>query len=301
MRILRDSEYGIKRQEPIQIITNMVQIGTSMHRHEFGEIAIVTSGRGLHISGTQRWRLTRGDVYYIATGSEHSISEVHDLEMMLILFDPVVFDEIPLPLKLQPGFSRYFDLPAPGAVRSGDIARTRLSEPELESVKEWGYRLRDVLESPVADRHVRTLACFSRITEFLATRTVNSRGCGMTPRESVEKVMNYIGLYYHEKISLAYLAELADMTPRTLCRRFKQQTGRSPIDYLLHVRLTQAAALLCKGDVTVSDAAYQTGFLDSNYFSRQFRALHHLAPSTYRRQPVHDRTSPASESRRPRL
>jgi AraC-like DNA-binding protein len=284
MRVLRGKDYDITRGDPIQIIPNMVQIGTSTHRHEFGEIAIVTSGRGLHISGAKRWRLMRGDAFYIDTGSEHSISEVHDLEMMLILFDPVVLDEIPLTLRLQPGFSRFFELPATGAARSGEIARTRLREPDLESVKEWGYRLRDVLERPEPDRHSRALACFARIMEFLAVQAGGNRGNGMDPRESVEKVINYIGLYYHEKISLAFLAELADMTPRTLCRWFKQQTGSSPIDYLLHFRLTQAAKLLGTGHVPVSEAAYRSGFLDSNYFSRQFRAVHHLAPSAYQRQ-----------------
>jgi AraC family L-rhamnose operon transcriptional activator RhaR/AraC family L-rhamnose operon regulatory protein RhaS len=281
---LRGKDYDITRGDPIQIIPNMVQIGTSVHQHDFGEIAIVTSGRGLHISGSQRWRLTRGDAFYVDTRGAHAISEVHDLEMMLILFDPVVLDEIPLTLRLQPGFSRFFELPATGAVRSGEIARTRLREPDLESVKEWGYRLRDALASPGADRHARALACFSRIAEFLAVRTANSRGCGMTPRESVEKLINYIGLYYHEKISLAFLAELADMTPRTLCRWFRQQTGSSPIEYLLHFRLTQAAKLLGTGHVSVSEAAYRSGFLDSNYFSRQFRAVYHQSPSTYRRQ-----------------
>lgn len=284
MRILRGRDYDITRGDPIQIIPNMVQIGTSMHQHEFGEIAIVTSGRGLHTSGTQRWRLTRGDAFYVGTGGAHAIAEVHDLEMMLILFDPAIFDELSLTLRLQPGFRRFFDMSESGAEGSGGIARTRLREPDLESVKEWGYRLRDVLARPEPDRHTRALACFSRIMEFLAVKTGSSRGNGMGPRESVEKVINYIGLYYHEKISLDILAELADMTPRTLCRRFRQVTGSSPIDYLLHTRLKQAARLLCSGTVTVSDAAFRTGFQDSNYFSRQFRAVYHQSPSTYRRQ-----------------
>jgi AraC family L-rhamnose operon transcriptional activator RhaR/AraC family L-rhamnose operon regulatory protein RhaS len=281
---LRGKDYDITRGDPIQIIPNMVQIGTSVHQHDFGEIAIVTSGRGLHTSGARRWRLTRGDAYYIAIGSEHAISEVHDLEMMLILFDPVVLDEIPLTLRLQPGFSRFFELPAPGAARSGEIARTRLRESDLESVKEWGHRLRDVLERPEPDRHSRALACFARIMEFLAVQAGGNRGNGMDPRESVEKVINYIGLYYQEKITLDVLAELADLTPRTLCRQFRQVTGSSPIDYLLHIRLKQATRLLCTGTVTVSDTAYRSGFLDSNYFSRQFRSVYHLAPSAYRRQ-----------------
>lgn len=284
MRVLHGRDYGITRGDPVRIIPNMVQIGTSMHQHEFGEIAIVTSGRGLHTSGARRWRLTRGDAFYVDTHGAHAIAEVHDLEMMLILFDPAIFDELPLTLKLQPGFRRFFDMPVSGAGGPGGIARTRLREPDLESVKEWGYRLRDVLERPAPDRHTRVLACLSRIMEFLAVQTGGSRGSGMVPRESVEKVINYIGLYYHERISLDFLAELADMTPRTLCRRFRQVTGASPIDYLLHIRLKQAARLLCKGTVTVSDAAYRTGFQDSNYFSRQFRAVYHQSPSTYRRQ-----------------
>ena len=284
MRVLRGKDYDITRGDPVQIIPNMVQVGTSMHQHDFGEIAIVTSGRGLHTSGARRWRLTRGDAFYVDTRGAHAIAEVHDLEMMLILFDPAIVGELPLTLKLQPGFRRFVDMPGSGAGGPGGIARTRLREPDLESVKEWGYRLRDVLERPEPDRHSRALACFARIMEFLAVQAGGNRGNGMGPRESVEKVINYIGLYYQEKISLDVLAELADMTPRTLCRQFRQVTGSSPIDYLLHTRLKQAARLLCTGTVTVSETAYRTGFQDSNYFSRQFRAVYHQSPSSYRRQ-----------------
>ena len=269
MRTLRRNDYDITPKTPIHIIDNMVQIGSSLHQHEFSEIAIVTSGRGLHVTGREKWRLTRGDAFLIDGNRAHAISDVHDLEMMLILFDPSILNQAPLSLKSLPGFVRFFGPHPPNTAPTPFTSRNRLQESDLEEVKKWGHQLRDEIEHSGPDQPLRVCTCFFRIAEFLSLGTAQARSLGLAPRDSVEKVRTYINLYYREKISLALLSELASMSPRNLCRWFKKKVGTTPIDYLLNLRLTRAAELLRKEGVTVSEAAYRTGFQDGSYFSRQ--------------------------------
>ena len=44
---------------------------------------------------------------------------------------------------------------------------------------------------------------------------------------------------------------------------------RSPIDYLIHLRIDKAAQLLRRGGMRVSEISDPVGFNDSNYFARQ--------------------------------
>ena len=72
------------------------------------------------------------------------------------------------------------------------------------------------------------------------------------------------------------------MSPSSLIPAFKEITGSSPIEYLLHVRMNKAAEKLLSGKETVSEIAAACGFADSNYFSRQFRKHYHCSPLQYR-------------------
>jgi AraC-like DNA-binding protein len=47
------------------------------------------------------------------------------------------------------------------------------------------------------------------------------------------------------------------------------------------MRLRRAAALLETGEFTVSEVAYQVGFLDMSHFSASFKKQYQLTPSQY--------------------
>ena len=68
----------------------------------------------------------------------------------------------------------------------------------------------------------------------------------------------------------------------TLRRRFKQETGRSLTDYLLHRRLGRARELLAGTSLGVAEVARAVGFVDPYYFSRQFRREEGVSPTAYR-------------------
>jgi len=74
------------------------------------------------------------------------------------------------------------------------------------------------------------------------------------------------------------------MSESSLLSTFKEATGQSPIDYLIHLRIQRAAELLCRSVQSISEIAFAVGFEDSNYFSRQFRQTMHTSPREYRRR-----------------
>jgi transcriptional regulator GlxA family with amidase domain len=68
-----------------------------------------------------------------------------------------------------------------------------------------------------------------------------------------------------------------------LFRIFRQIMGRSPIDYLIRLRIHKAAQLLRREPMRVKEVSAAVGFTDSNYFTRQFRNVMGASPREYRR------------------
>ena len=64
---------------------------------------------------------------------------------------------------------------------------------------------------------------------------------------------------------------------------FKNDTGKSPTQYLLDLRIEKACTMLRESDYPICLIAQHTGFSDNTYFSRKFHELVGVSPSAYRK------------------
>lgn len=95
-------------------------------------------------------------------------------------------------------------------------------------------------------------------------------------------IENYLNIHYREYITLDTLAELTFMNKYYLSHIFKEHSGYSPIDYVLHKRITEAEKLLTSTDLSISQISNIIGFGSSSYFSQYFKKQNDLSPSQYR-------------------
>ncbi|HBN38990.1 MAG TPA: AraC family transcriptional regulator, partial [Ruminococcaceae bacterium] len=65
-------------------------------------------------------------------------------------------------------------------------------------------------------------------------------------------------------------------------RQFKKQTGTSPYDYLLGIRLTKAKELLKNTSLPISEISYQTGFANDSSFIYFFKKHEEISPLKFR-------------------
>lgn len=105
-----------------------------------------------------------------------------------------------------------------------------------------------------------------------------------TKHNEIDTLQEYIHEHYSEKITLELLSNLVKINKYYLIRLFKQQTGLSPIDYLIHVRLEAAEKLLTKTTITVSEISDLVGFHSPSHFSKTFKENNHFTPSAYRKK-----------------
>jgi hypothetical protein len=67
-------------------------------------------------------------------------------------------------------------------------------------------------------------------------------------------------------------------------RLFKEQTGYSPVDYFIHLKMQHACMLLSVTRKTVREIAWEIGYDDPYYFSRIFKKVIGMSPRRYREE-----------------
>lgn len=100
--------------------------------------------------------------------------------------------------------------------------------------------------------------------------------------ELIERVRSFIDEHMSDDtITIPDIAQAMGMSRASFFARFKQLTDISPQDYLTHYRIEHAKRLLSRGDLTIAECAYKSGFSDPKYFSRVFKKTEGISPSAF--------------------
>ncbi len=100
--------------------------------------------------------------------------------------------------------------------------------------------------------------------------------------EVIVEIQDWMHSQYHTQIRLEDMAEKFDISVRSLNRRFRQATGKTPVQYLQQIRLDNAKELLRASNLPIAEVAFNSGYPDCSYFSAQFRKAISLSPKAYR-------------------
>lgn len=100
----------------------------------------------------------------------------------------------------------------------------------------------------------------------------------------IAECQQWIAQHYNEQNPVQRMTELSALNARTFARRFKAATGRSPMDYVLELRVEEAKQILETSEVPVDDVSSQVGYLDPAAFRRIFRKISGVTPQEYRRR-----------------
>ena len=93
----------------------------------------------------------------------------------------------------------------------------------------------------------------------------------------------FINEHFRQQISAADIAAASGFSPNYLSRKFREATGIGVHDYLVFIRLRNAAFELISTDDSVTDIALRSGFSDSNYFKDAFKKKYGITPREYRK------------------
>lgn len=97
-----------------------------------------------------------------------------------------------------------------------------------------------------------------------------------------KQAINIMELNYGEDIRITDIAGELGLERSHFCRLFKHVTGMSPSAFLLNLRINRARTLLANSDCTIEQIARSVGYHEPKVFSRVFKRINQLAPSSYR-------------------
>jgi AraC family transcriptional regulator, transcriptional activator FtrA len=91
-----------------------------------------------------------------------------------------------------------------------------------------------------------------------------------------------------EPLGVAAMSRHAGVSPRTFARRFREETGTTPLQWLLSQRVLEARRLLEETDLPVETIAWRVGFGTAASLRDHFRRATATTPTAYRRsfQPI---------------
>ncbi len=118
-------------------------------------------------------------------------------------------------------------------------------------------------------------------TRTLATTSYAKVNIGEDSRR-ILKVKAYIDKNFTEEIKLRDLADVACMSEAAFSRFFKLHTGRTISDYIIDVRLGNAARMLVDTNKNVSDISYLCGYNNLSNFNRVFKRKKGCSPTEFR-------------------
>ena len=98
----------------------------------------------------------------------------------------------------------------------------------------------------------------------------------------VRKIYDYINQHYKEEIRLDDLANLVGMTPVALSRFFKLRTRKTVSDYIIDIRLGNAARFLVDTTNSIAEICYDCGFKNLSNFNRIFKKRKECSPKEFR-------------------
>jgi AraC-like DNA-binding protein/quercetin dioxygenase-like cupin family protein len=271
---------------PIAVERREPQEPFEPHSHEFSEIVLVTGGSGLHVTGHESWPLLAGDVFVISGPRAHEYRNLSNLRLINILFQPQRLRLEPVDLPALPGYHALFTLEPAWRRRHQYESRLRLTPPELGIAQGLVDQLeRELKERGPGFRFLAT-ALFMQLVAYLSRCYSRSRNSNSRALLRIAETISHLETQFDKPIVLDQLAGIARMSKRSFLRAFQAATGNTPIAYLIQLRVNRAAALLRHTDHRVTEVAFQVGFSDSNYFTRQFRRLMGCSPRAYRRRQV---------------
>jgi AraC family transcriptional regulator len=184
---------------------------------------------------------------------------------------------------------------APDFVRSAAIENRFSAEFELKEIykdkdpliEHIGFALLEEAkaDSPVGklytDSLLQTLT-LHLLKNYSTAAAVQENLNGGLSGYKLKRVREFIAANLEEDLSLAELAEVADLSQFHFARAFRKSTGLTPQQYLMQQRIERAKELLAKRDLPIVEVSLRTGFKNQSHFTTLFRKFTKLTPKLWR-------------------
>lgn len=267
---------------PLAVHRRTAQRPKALHTHGFSELVLVLGGEASHITEKDEHPIRTGDIFIIQGELAHGYRDSKNLSIINIMFDQGRLHLPDADLHSMPGYHALFTLEPQYRRRHRFASRLQLNEGQLAQAAALAGQLEIEAKEKKAGYIFSSTALFMQLITFLARCYDGEQTPESQTLLRIGATIGYLEDHYQEPVSIGQLTKIGGMSESSLLRAFKQATGYTPVEYLLRLRIRRGCELLRRTDLNITEIAFETGFNDSNYFTRQFKKKMGISPREYR-------------------
>ena len=231
------------------------------HRREhppFLNVGMVHSGETAIRCGESCFIAKAGDVFFLAPDTEYEVLTPSRSERSAVLISGPLLRAI--------------------AAEGGLLCPPVFSLAVPSVLERWFERMDVLLEESfqVSVRREISVLCFEMLQYLRSPERMR------TLPDVVNSAVEKFGREYGKALAVEDVAEEVGVSASTLTRLFRRYLGKTPHQYLIGIRMRQAARMLEQHSFSVKEIAERVGYGNSLNFSTEFRKFFGASPKKWR-------------------
>lgn len=258
-------------------VKNQYVVDASMHYHPIYEMNFVIKGLGVRHVGNSIEQFEEGDLILLGPNVPHCwMNQYRHQQQYSSLV--VQWNEDFL--------SKDF-----GTVSEFDAIR-RLLKLSRQGIKFGKYvsdeikrKQSDLLNLPPFEKLILLLQLLNNLAKTNEYNLLGAAEASLTDpvtNSRIDRVCKYIEEKYTQKITLAQVASLVNMSEGAFSRFFSKTAQRPFFSFLNEYRVKRACKLLVETDLNAEEVGYTSGYECNQFFYRQFLKYTGYTPQAYR-------------------
>ena len=263
-----EAERYIGRQRKIMAEQKQVETDFYLHWHEYFEVEIILGGKGWQTLNGRRDPLHKGAVYFLTPTDFHEVFVEEPLSLYNISFD------------LSAGMPEFLER----AVRS-ESSVCYPPEREFIRISQLGFLLADAFRSGIEEPEYLSGLLNCLLLRLSGLTGGREDGALTSYHPSViRQTLLYLSLHFREHLTLSEIAAASHLSPNYLSELFRQETGKTVMQYLCELRIGYAKKLLDATGLSVTELCFACGYSSLPNFLKYFKKETGLSPLQYKKR-----------------
>lgn len=248
------------------------------HEHDFPQLSVILSGNGKYVIDDVVYDVEAGDVLFFDAKVRHHNVVTNVKEPMVEFF--VGFSDI------------HFQGTPENSIDFGVYPKIMHMKPHMkQEVNKICYEMIAEYQSGQLGKEFMVKAYMTQLlVHVVRGLTMNIKKTEVEQFETynrsyaVKRIINYLNENYEQRISLEQIAHNMYLSPVYISKIFKEETGESPINYLIKIRLERAKEILqTRNNRSIKSIAKEVGYDDVYHFSKLFKKYYGISPLYYKK------------------
>lgn len=225
--------------------------GWHLNEHVFPihSLSLLLRGSMEYKINQQSYSVKRGDLVYSAAGSTREAVPSSDCIFIAIDF-----------------------VSQNGVLNLSPVTSISLSKRVIELINDLEFSWLQLTEHDTVKAHLLFLELLYELRYNKADATSNRH---------VQDMKRYISQNYFERLTVKKIAAEMQINPVYCGALFKQEEGKTILEYLNHIRISHACSLLKEGSYNITQISELCGYKDVYYFSKTFKKFMKVSPKKY--------------------